>query len=379
MKKCLSALLVFLILTNCFKFVEGQITLQKCTLIIDTKGIVFNRTHSKIIINRFQPDSARNYRKIDSLIPLNTVLKTIIRTNQPFFSTAMLYENDSLIGMTSSFIVTNSTIKIDFNHFPVQSTVTGGENDFLSQNFYLYMAMPANIVLDNNYTMQLCKQSYELSIPKSISLQQRYNEYEKSVLRQVKERRNAYYTIYTLYSSVKSHISTKTLDSCYSCLADTLKKLPEGKKLNEYITNAKKLFLKHEVPLFTVQNENEDNISSTNFFKDHPYTLIEFWASWCAPCRAKMKDFKEQYKYIDTSQLQILAISIDDNRESWIAAINRDTITWKNYRDPLGWKGDIARIFNLNYIPDNYIIDRNGNIVARGWDKDLNFFLKSNR
>jgi thiol-disulfide isomerase/thioredoxin len=108
------------------------------------------------------------------------------------------------------------------------------------------------------------------------------------------------------------------------------------------------------------------------------YTLIDFWASWCIPCRTKMKEIKSIFDATDKAKLQIVSISIDENKDNWTKAMHQDDITWKSYIDTKGWNGDIAKTFALTSIPRNILVDGSGTIVAIDiWDTQLRNFLKN--
>ncbi|MCE7067170.1 TlpA disulfide reductase family protein [Dyadobacter sp. CY326] len=77
------------------------------------------------------------------------------------------------------------------------------------------------------------------------------------------------------------------------------------------------------------------------------YSLINFWASWCAPCRHENKDLVELYKTIDHNKVEVVSISVDDDRAAWLAAIKKDGLTWPQLSDLKGWKGPIARQFSI--------------------------------
>ena len=105
--------------------------------------------------------------------------------------------------------------------------------------------------------------------------------------------------------------------------------------------------------------------------------LIDFWASWCGPCRSSNKGFTKLYpKYKDLG-FEILGISLDDNDNAWKKAITKDKITWPQVIDRGGWEAQTAAKWNIMALPTSYLVDRNGRLIAMDLEKkDLEIALK---
>ena len=89
--------------------------------------------------------------------------------------------------------------------------------------------------------------------------------------------------------------------------------------------------------------------------------LIDFWASWCVPCRKKVPEIKKTYSKFKPKGFEIYGISLDDDATSWKQAIKEDRITWLHVNDA---KGDVAGLWNVNYIPNTFLLDKTGKIIA---------------
>jgi thiol-disulfide isomerase/thioredoxin len=93
--------------------------------------------------------------------------------------------------------------------------------------------------------------------------------------------------------------------------------------------------------------------------------LVDFWASWCGPCRAENPNVVKLYEKYKDRGFDIFSYSLDDKKDKWISAIENDKLTWPSHVSQLkGWQSDICRQFDIISIPTNYLIDRNGNVVA---------------
>ena len=94
-------------------------------------------------------------------------------------------------------------------------------------------------------------------------------------------------------------------------------------------------------------------------------TLLEFWASWCAPCRKDNKYLVDYYNEYKSLGFEIFQVSLDDNKEKWLEAIKQDNLQWINVSELKGWKNNGAMIYDINLLPTNYLIDENGIIISK--------------
>ena len=92
--------------------------------------------------------------------------------------------------------------------------------------------------------------------------------------------------------------------------------------------------------------------------------LVDFWASWCAPCRVANKGLVKMYSKFEDKGLVILGVSLDESTEAWQKAIRKDGLKWRQVIDLKAWDSPVAAAWDVNAIPANFLIDREGNIVA---------------
>ncbi len=95
------------------------------------------------------------------------------------------------------------------------------------------------------------------------------------------------------------------------------------------------------------------------------YLLVDFWASWCRPCRMENPNVVAAYNRFKDKGFAILGVSLDSNKEQWIAAIRNDNLTWAQVSDLKGGSNDAAILYGIMSIPQNVLIDREGKIIAK--------------
>jgi len=129
------------------------------------------------------------------------------------------------------------------------------------------------------------------------------------------------------------------------------------------------------LPTFTLKNANNMDVSSTSF--NNKYLLIDFWASWCAPCRKGNKELVKLYNEIEASKFEIIGISVDTDIEKWKKAIEKDNIKFTQLKDPKGFDAKTAILFGVEELPSQFLFDTKGILIAINPTKaEINNLLK---
>ena len=115
-----------------------------------------------------------------------------------------------------------------------------------------------------------------------------------------------------------------------------------------------------KVPDFNVTDNEGKTISLADLCKDKKYILIDFWASWCNPCRKEIPNLKKLYAQYADKGFQIISISIDKKKADWEKALKEEQLAWPNFLD----NGDVAAAYKVKMIPTMYLIDTNGIMVG---------------
>lgn len=145
--------------------------------------------------------------------------------------------------------------------------------------------------------------------------------------------------------------------------------------LNEKMQADERLAIGKIAPEITLNNPQSVPVSLSSL--KGKYVLIDFWASWCAPCRAQLPSIKKVYQKYNAKGFEIFAVSIDREKTAWINTIESEKLSWVNVSDLLYWQSPVVQLYNIEGIPFNYLLDKEGHIIIKNvTPEELDIYLK---
>ena len=150
----------------------------------------------------------------------------------------------------------------------------------------------------------------------------------------------------------------------FESLDASLKDLKPAKKLKEFFEKVAATEVGEKAPDFTAKDIKGKEVS-LNQSLGEKVTIIDFWASWCMPCRKENPNMVALYKEFHAKGLNIVGVSLDNDSKDWITAIAKDQLTWTHVSNLKQWEDPIAKLYNVNQIPATFVLDKDGKIIAR--------------
>lgn len=153
------------------------------------------------------------------------------------------------------------------------------------------------------------------------------------------------------------------LKSLYDTLTLAVKGSYFGQKMAELVKRSEGTAIGSPAAAFSLPDVNGKQVALSSF--KGKYLLIDFWASWCAPCRQENPNVVNAYNKFKSKGFDVLGVSLDKNKEDWTRAITQDKLSWTHVSDLKYWDNEVAKLYGVQAIPANFLLDKEGNIIGK--------------
>lgn len=201
------------------------------------------------------------------------------------------------------------------------------------------------------------------------TLDSRANDIQAEIIsvkrKYVKANPDKYMALMALNSTLPPAFDAVAAEKDFNELTPAIRKSDLGLELEARIAKVKKTQEGEPAPDFTQTDVNGKPVKLSDF--RGKYVLLDFWASWCGPCRRENPNVVKAYNAYKDKGFTVLGVSLDKpaDKDKWLQAIEKDGLTWTQVSDLKAWENEAAKLYEVNAIPMNFLIDPNGKIVAK--------------
>ena len=133
--------------------------------------------------------------------------------------------------------------------------------------------------------------------------------------------------------------------------------------LNDYVAKQERLEVGQPFIDFTLQTKDGEDVTLSEKIAQNKLTLVDFWASWCGPCRHENPVVKAAYEKYHELGFDVVGVSVDQDEAAWLKAVEEDELPWMQVRDS---EDKVSEDYMIYYIPSNFLFDQNGTMIAKG-------------
>lgn len=310
-------------------------------------------------------------RKSDSTRPRRGRFRFAANVGEPAVATVRLRfaapaDGDRRQDESRQLLLYRGAVQLDIRHDMESAQIRGAGQDDLQNFLQLIGPFDAeNAALREQYRQ--LKQSDNRQQMRAVGLKQDDVRKAKSaaIYSFLLNHPKTVIGMYALNMYAGEYIDVAQAEPVYNNLLDELRTSPSGLKFAQRMQTIKNTRVGALAPDF-IQNDTSGMPVSLSDFKGR-YVLLEFWGSWCYPCRQENPHVVKAYNTYKDRNFTVLSIGIEMNetKEAWLQAIKKDELTWTHVSDFRYFKNEVALLYGINAVPYSFLIDPEGRIIAK--------------
>jgi thiol-disulfide isomerase/thioredoxin len=263
--------------------------------------------------------------------------------------------------------VENGNIKIDISDDASQQSIATGTK--LNNLFDSYNQSMKLIKTKIDELIQYAR-SQERTEELGREVNEKYDELSKEILNVsidfLEKNPGTLLSAFVLLSAMSQGIDDELIQSSYDKLDEQVKNSVLGNVILQEVekTKIKEIAVGETFRNLTMTTPEDKEISISDYAGKGKYVLLDFWASWCGPCRAENPNVVALYKDYKNKGFEIVGVSLDEDKDAWIKEIETGGITWPQMSDLKGWKSDAVTKYRVQGIPFTVLLDQEGKVIA---------------
>lgn len=248
--------------------------------------------------------------------------------------------------------------------YPIASSVKGNDNTQAMQQYQKAFEPLIKRAQELNNSAREINPEDE---PAKNAFRKKADEFSKDVVKTgkdfIKTHPRNIASVWLLMNELRSRLEAEEFQELFSSLDKSIQSSQYGESVTAYIKSLKANGVNVAADDFSQTDTKGQPVKLSSF--RGKYVLVDFWASWCGPCRQENPNVVKAYNKYKDKNFTILGVSLDDNRDRWLRAISQDGLTWTQVSDLRGWSNEVAVQYSIQSIPSNFLVSPEGKIIAR--------------
>jgi peroxiredoxin len=215
------------------------------------------------------------------------------------------------------------------------------------------IAAAPELASDTAFTNQVARHHYKMVA-----------DFQSKNLQFAKDHPNSYFAPIALFGTAANEKTVAIAEPIFKAMSPQIQATDAGKTIQGFIDAHYRLKLGATAPDFTETDVNGKSVSLSSC--KGKIILIDFWASWCTPCRQEIPNLVQQYKLYKDKGFEILSVSLDKDKAKWLKAIQQEGMAWPQLSDLKGQSNQAAVLYGVSAIPATFLVDKDGKLISTG-------------